>query len=110
PGGVLGGHGERHRLGVGAGEEQGQQVLVPGEPQHDEEGGDQAGHRQRQGDGAEHPERRRPVDHRRLLQLPGELGEVVAHQPDDDGQVGGGVGDDQGGAGVQQPQGGGGGG
>src|SRR5579859_3450201 len=102
--GVLGGYGQRQRLRVGVGQEQRDQVLVPGEDQHEQEGGYQPRQRQRQHDGPEGAVAGGPVDGGALFQLDGHALEVVAHQPDDDGQVGGGVGDDQRRPGIEQVQ------
>ena len=60
------------------------------------------GHGDRQHDRADDPVDRRPVDRRRFLELDRQRREVVAHQPDDDRQVGRDVRDDQRGEAVEQ--------
>ena len=92
---VLGGDLQRHRLGVRAREDQGDQELVPGEDQDDQERRDEARNGDRKHDRAHDPVDRRAVDGRRLLELARQRREVLPHQPDDDRQVGRDVRDDQ---------------
>ena len=84
-------HGDRHGARIDAGEQQGEEKLVPGEDEAEDEGGGEAGDDLRQADLEEHPDLRRAVDPRRILDVGRQLVEEALHHPDGEGQVEGGV-------------------
>ena len=100
--GILGGDHDRHGLRLGGREEHGEQIFVPVQDERQQRGGGKAGPRQRQDDIPENAKPRGAIELGRFLQLDGQAGEEIMHQPHDDRQIGHGIDDDQRQMGVEQ--------
>ena len=89
------GHLDREGGDVAAGQDQGEEELVPGEDEGEHGGGEEAAARHRQDHAPEDAPAGAAVDQGRFLELERDVLDVAAHHPDHVGQVEGGVEDDQ---------------
>ena len=93
---------DRQRLGTARADDRGEQKVVPGEQDAQDQESADAGRHQRQ-DPAERLEAGAAVAHRRLLDRVGHVVEEALEDPDREREVEGGVGQDQAGQRAHQP-------
>src|ERR1051325_5234103 len=90
---VLSGNVERQGLSLGARQEQSQQVLIPGKNQDKQERSDQPWDGQWQNNGPERAIAGSTINGSTFFQLQGDGSQIIAHEPDDDGQITGDISD-----------------